>query len=549
MFKEKAKTSLKYYFFFLLPFIFMQTTFAKTSAEKDYITMLSLLDTNTETSIRQYSLYLKAGYQQMSGDYQKALKTYNDLFTIDAPTYVYDGYLRLLSETNQFPAIIKLIDKTQEMFKDNLAIQLIYAQSLLNTDNDEKAEKLLMELKEKHPDNEEIIYYSAAQQEKNNNLEKALNTINSFLEKSNLKSKYFLFYFLKSKIHLKLEQFNLALKAIEKSLQLFPQFDKGWLFKGLLLEQMGQIQEAINGYKQFLNLTGHNPTIEKQLVQLLFSLHRFKEAAAEFKKIKSENPEYFFDLALLEWKAENFNDALIHINKTLEKKPEFIKAKLLKIEILLSLNRHQETLTLMKNWITKSPKDHSAIHTLLLLQKTGIEVQLILEVLEQVNKIYKKQIGILLAMADLYLQTNQYRKALSCYQQVFNSTHNKELKAKMLFQIGFIHFSTNNTSETEKILNSALKETIVYPSTYNLLAYYYANQNKNLNKALEFVEKALKHNPNSPYYLDTKGYILLKQKNYLESVAIFEKAMKYSDNDSIIKEHLKNAQKLNIASP
>lgn len=511
--------------------------------------LLSFIDTTTESKIKHSTLYLKANYFQHSGQFHQALKVYNDLFVLDAPSYVYDGYLRLLSQTNQFAAISVLIDKTQELFKDNLEIQIIYAQSLLNTNRDAQARELLEKLKQKYPGNTQINYYSAAHSEKTNNLQKALNDINTFLEKKPNQAKFFLFYFLKAKILLKMGNYDHALAAIDKSLALVPKFDKGILFKALLLEQAKKIDQAIEWYKKYLQVTKHDPAITKQLVQLLFSQKKFAQAAAQLKKLKNPNPEYYADLALLEWKAKNHQAALTSINKALSKKPFFEKAILLKIEICIALQQHNEIAPIIQKWLVKKPRNNTIIKLLLKLTNHVkiISSDQAIAILQAAQKKHKNLYTIPLALADLCLQKKQYQKAFVCYKKTSELTKNKNLQSKLSFQMGFVQFAMGNRKKATETLDRALNQQIVYPPTYNLMAFMLAqsahNSPQNLTRALNLIDKALATNPQSPYFLDTKAIILEKQGKYCQAIKLFDLALTFAPSDKIIQNHKNHAQK------
>lgn len=126
-----------------------------------------------------------------------------------------------------------------------------------------------------------------------------------------------------------------------------------------------------------------------------------------------------------------------------------------------------------------------------------------------------------------------------------------ELKSKLLFQIGYIYFVTDNQEKIEPILKEAMKYKPTYPSVYNLLAYFYAKNDKNLKEALELCEQALKSDPNCYYYLDTKGYVLLKLGNVKQAMEFFEKALSLSlatmgQQDKVVLDHLKEAKTLKV---
>jgi predicted Zn-dependent protease len=499
---------------------------------------------------KDYFLCMSAYYEYLTGDYKKALFSFKKLLSNqNVPLYAYDGYLKLLFNLNQFQEIVKVKEnKGLEELNNNLDIQIIFALSYLNLNQAEKADKILTQLLEKYPDDEQVAYYATIADIKNNKLKKALQFISKCVKRPAFRSKKFVFYFLESKIYMQLGEPKKALDSINKSLKKYKNFGNGWLLKALLEEQLGSVNAAIEGYEEFLRIVGRDLSVEKQLVSLLFRSNRFRDAADMLRRIGSDSPQYYFDLALVEWKAGNYDSALDSINKSIEKLPDFKRAKTLKIEILLAKNKKQEVLDFLQDWLKSSPQDDSIIHLFLLLKKVNIENNKIIKILETVLKDSPNSIGILSALADLYLEEQNYKKIVTYCKKLVEIVKDDELKSKILFQIGYIYFVTNSAQKVELVLNEAMKYKPTYPSVYNLLAYFYAKTNKNLNKALELCDQALKSDPNCYYYLDTKGYVLLKLGNVKQAIELFEKALALSTStvgraDKIVLEHLQEAKR------
>ncbi|MBD3231633.1 tetratricopeptide repeat protein [Candidatus Dependentiae bacterium] len=501
-------------------------------------------DKNLHPSAKNYFLYLKSTYQHLNGQLLKSLQSFEKLFSMEKPKYAHEGFIRLLYDLNQFEKINKLDKNIKEYFDDNLDIQLIFAESLLNLNQDEQAERLYKKLAQKYPDNEKIAYYSAVSYLKNNKLDKALNFIKSCLNRPSLKSKHFLFHFLASKVHLYKKDIYNAMISIKKSLQLYPEFEKGWLLKALLEEQQGRINEAISGYKKFLDITGEDTAVEKQLIQLLFNSGRFKEAGDILQKMEIDTPEYYCDLALIKWKSNEYKSALENVNKAIEKFPNFIKAKLLKIEILISQNNKKKALQFVQNWLKENPSSLSVIRILIMLRKGGVETTTIINTLEEILSKNQNNKTILAVLADLYLEEKNFDAVLNYCNKLLEKTQDPILQSKLLFQMSYVAFMKGEGDQLEKYLNQAFEKNIIYPSSYNLLAYHYAQNNKKLHEAIRLINIALKKEPKNYYFLDTKGYIYLKMGKIKEAISLFKQAISFAENDEIIQNHLNIAQSL-----
>lgn len=512
----------------------------------DETTTIELVKENTDKK-DLYFLYLLGTYQHASGQAAPALKTYKQLLKSDPSPHAYGDLFQLLADTGQFKTVVTIYESKAPIFDNvlgqDIQVQLTLAQSYLNAGKNADADRIFTKLAAKYPDNDHVAYFSTLAYIKSNDLSKAHKLIDTCLANSALKQKHFLFYFLRSKVLVHQNKLPQALASIETSLKLFPRFDHGWLFKSMLLEQMGRINDAINGYKKFVDLVGGDEDIEKQLIQLLFSQQRFAEALNYLKRVKTRTPEYFFDRALLELKVGSIDKALACADESLKLCPTFTKARLLKMEILLNNKRIDELLAYVHDWIQAYPEDQAAVHGLLLL-KPHVPVERLIQTLQEIEKHRATpQITILAAIADLSAENNDSETALRYYHRVADITKDPELKSKALFHVGYIHFARKEHNKLEQALRTATECSPAYPSALNLLAYHYALTGQHLDEALKLSEQALHEVPDCAYYLDTKGYVLLKRGNYQAAAQLFKQALEQAPHDATILGHLALAQK------
>ena len=98
-----------------------------------------------------YFMVFKANYEHVEGNYQNAFKSYEKLLQSSPSPEMYGRYVRLLFDTKQYQEVVKMIEKTKPVAGADLDLQLIYAQSWLNLNKDDKAEELLSGLSKKFP--------------------------------------------------------------------------------------------------------------------------------------------------------------------------------------------------------------------------------------------------------------------------------------------------------------------------------------------------------------------------------------------------------------
>ncbi|MBY0353981.1 tetratricopeptide repeat protein [Candidatus Babeliales bacterium] len=501
----------------------------------------------SSTKADQYTQFLAANYQYGKGNAQRAMQSFRSILAKKHSPFVYDPFIQLLADTGQFDVIKQLYEKKgkeffKELFKNQHEHALILAQTYAFTGQEDKAEELFQELLKKFPDNPQIAYFTAMSYIKKNNTVKALAFLEQCLKNPALGQKHFLFLFLQSKIYLDQKKYPDALRTIEASIKMFPQFDRGWLVKAMLMEQLGNTKEAIKGYKHFLDLTGSDEQVEKQLVQLLFTEEKFDEAAEYMSRMKDNSPKYFFDLALLHFRAKKYDRAVTAINQALTQEEGFKQAQLLKVEILLADQRPRDAVSFMAGLVAKDPMSQVTLHTFLLLRKTNVPASLLVDALQELVRTHNGNLRLNAALADLHLEAGQNEQALQAYEQVYKLAQHNQFKSQVLFQIGHVHFMNKNVDKARERLLQAINHEPVYPSAYNLLAYVYAEQNDKLEQALKFANKALAKTPDRHDYLDTKGYVLLKLGKNQEAMNVFKRALELAPNDSIIEQHLKQAK-------
>jgi len=491
-----------------------------------------------------YNAYLCASYQHSTGRVHMAYETYKKLLKKHPSPHAYNGFFNFLFDTEQFAALVKIYEAKaaafDKVFGDNVDIQLMLAQSFLSLNQEAKAEKIFTRLGQQNPDNEQVAYFSTVALMKNNQMDKALQIIEASLQKASLKQKHFLFQFLKSKILVHQGKYPQALAAIEKSLEMFPRFNQGILLKAVLLEQLGRVNDAIAGYKNFLDLVGRDLGVEKQLIYLLSKKHD-PEAQKLIKQLQANSPEYHYDQAMEAFEAKDFKKALALFDKALQIAPVFAPARFGKIETLLQMKRVPELLAFMQTLIERNIEDVEMLHTLLILRKTIVPTDKIIQTLQAIERT-KPVVTVLASIADLSVEQNNFTQALMYYDRIATKTNDDGLKSKTYFQMGYVYFVTNQPTKLEGVLQKAVQYKPAYPSAYNLLAYHYAQTNTKLTEALTLIEKALAQAPDCHYYRDTQGCVLYKLGKKDLALSAFKKALEVAPDDAVIKQHLKAAQ-------
>ena len=142
---------------------------------------------------------------------------------------------------------------------------------------------------------------------------------------------------------------------------------------------------------------------------------------------------------------------------------------------------------------------------------------------------------ILYELANFYKLNKNYYKAIKLYRQLLSIEGKNN---KILFMYASCLDKIGNWVEAEKILLRIINNDNNDSYALNYLSYSLAVKKIKLDFALNLIKRALKTEPNNPFFLDTLGWIQFQRKDYNSSVIYLEKAATIETNNAEIIDHL-----------
>jgi len=111
----------------------------------------------------------------------------------------------------------------------------------------------------------------------------------------------------------------------------------------------------------------------------------------------------------------------------------------------------------------------------------------------------------------------------------------------ILFYLAQCYDRLNRKDDAINLMTEAVNLKNDDPVYLNYLGYLMADSGKSLDKAIEYIRKALEAEPENFYYLDSLGWAYFKQSNFKEALALMLKAVEYMEkskkSESVIYEH------------
>ncbi|MGR3178680.1 MAG: tetratricopeptide repeat protein [Candidatus Anammoxibacter sp.] len=149
-----------------------------------------------------------------------------------------------------------------------------------------------------------------------------------------------------------------------------------------------------------------------------------------------------------------------------------------------------------------------------------------------------------ITLGQLLLNQNLERQALTILNSGLLLCKDKTKKRDMHFMLSNVYYELNQFDNVENELKMVLEIDDNLHQANNFLGYLYAERGRNLDKAIDLIQKALDAEPENAAYLDSLGWAYFKKatandkKNKIkEALKILRKAAQMS-NDPEIQEHI-----------
>jgi len=148
---------------------------------------------------------------------------------------------------------------------------------------------------------------------------------------------------------------------------------------------------------------------------------------------------------------------------------------------------------------------------------------------------------ILFALAQFYSAEDKFDEAIAIFAKIKNliqDVQQQTLTAEVYLQYGATCERARRHEEAEKIFEECIE---LHPDAHrvlNYLAYMWAEEGVNLDKAHAYVTRALALKSGDGAYLDTLGWIYYKQKRYRLALKMIQKAAEAIPDDPVICDHM-----------
>ncbi|MBF0297988.1 MAG: tetratricopeptide repeat protein [Oligoflexia bacterium] len=528
-------------------------------------------------------MFLKASWASINGDLHAAmilLKNLHELKPEDS--FITKRYAIELIKNGKITDAQVVLENLIKNFKHN-KIKIVDEKTLLlmagiytALAQKNKARDIYQEVLKKYSNNQDAcIFYakSLSEDEKDRNGKKQAIKI---LEECELKNKdkhekAVLAYY-RGKIALEQKNMALAEKLFVKAMKLDSEYYIPVLALGGIYENGGKIEKAYGVYKEYLSKSSSNSgnsIILNKVVQVLFSLSKYSDIIPYLLTLSRMDPDDLnikVKLAILYTDIANYEEAkkiflellkdvpdsdkiLYYIGAIYEETKEFDKA----IEYLSKVSTESplfedssiQIAQILLNNATKirvkksslSEKKEPTKNTLTIINNDKEKSQQIFInfIDRKVTSYPKLHVALGIIKANYFEALGDNKRAIEITNELrrkegYNSDHD--------YYLSSLYEKDKNYEKSYEILNEILKKDPKNAHAWNFWGYSLLERGVELNKAFEYIKKALALKPDDGYIRDSLGWYYYKTGKLNLALKEIKFARKKVEIDSVISKHL-----------
>ena len=233
---------------------------------------------------------------------------------------------------------------------------------------------------------------------------------------------------------------------------------------------------------------------------------------------------------------------LLYVRLALHLKPDFPSALLLLAEIDQRAGRMDDAVATLQTVDPRSDIRSTADRLAMSIADKAGETDLGLKIGQSAVKAHPEDIDLVLTYADLLRQKSRFPEAIAAYDSALarvSQTSNR--RGLALYHRGIAYQQAHQWPHAETDLLAALQLRPDDPGLLNYLAFSWADQGVNLDRARTMLERAVQLVPDDGAIVDSLGWVMFRAGDFADAVTQLEHAVSLDIGDPVINDHLGDA--------
>jgi len=351
-----------------------------------------------------------------------------------------------------------------------------------------------------------------------------------------------MFNFLLGSAYFEKNDFDLAKPVLAKALEKNPDLIQARLMMADMHFRKGDLNLAEDNIKQVLRqIPNHyNANILMGNIEMANRKNDLAKAIFEdMTELEPDNPSAWYHLGMAHQSEKNYPEALKNYHRALELNPNLMDVFTNLISVHASQKEFKKAADLCDDQLKKVGENPIVISIVMNLKGNLLlsskEVEQGKALLKQSIEKNPAFITPYLTLANVYNSEGKTDEAIALYKTLIEK---RPEQASPHSFVGTLYEKQKKYDLAETHYKKALEIDPNYIPAVNNLAFFYAEHNKELNKALELARQAKERIGNLPAIMDTLGWVYYKKEIYDSAITEFEACVEKEPKNPIFNYHL-----------
>jgi tetratricopeptide (TPR) repeat protein len=497
-------------------------------------------------------LFLKGNMSLLEGDYETAAVLFKHVVTlVPDDEFLQKKFAIALIRTGDLEGSVGVLEKLYSKSKDE-KVGLILAGVYTGVDKEESARKIYKQILVKNPTNEDACIFlgKSMAMAKETNAAIAQLRACSAKDKKNGMYDYYI-----GKIQLDMGLVPKAMESFKSAYNRQPSLGQAVSALGILLEEREQHDAAIKIYEKFLSGQPNDATILTRMVQTLFLKERFAEVipfAERLSDIEPDNLNLKVKLGILYTDAKQYPQAISVFKDLLTAAPASDKILYYLGAIHQEMNDYQLSIEYFNQipsssglYTDSSVQMANMLSTLaqvevLTKEEGGWKNKFLKHVNDKISEFKDMRVEFSVIKAGFYEAVSEYKEAMETMMVVQDE---KSFSTQHKYYLANLYEREKKFAESTSLIMSIIENEPKNAHAWNFLGYSLLVRGEEMEKAFEYIQTALKINPEDGYIRDSLGWYYFKKGDMTKALSELQLALKKVPDDIEILKHLATVHK------
>ncbi len=486
-------------------------------------------------------LFLKGNMSLLEGDYATAAVLFKHLVTlVPDDEFVQRKYAITLIREGDLENAVGVLEKLYKNTKDE-RVGLILAGVYTGLDKEDLSRKIYRNLLVLNPKNEDACIFLGKSLAVSKETTKAISQLKTCSTKDKTNGMYD--YYI-GKIYMDMGKIAEAMESFKLSNKRQPSLAQATNALGMLLEEREDHHSAIQVYKKYLDVNPNDSSILNRMVQVLFLKEKFEDVVPYAERLSDLEPEDLnlkVKLGILYTDSKKYPEAISVFKDLLAAAPKSDKILYYLGVIHQEMNDLQNSIEYFNQipsssgLYTDSSVQMANMLSTLAQSDEELTPKFIKYVNAKIEEFKDMRVEFSVIKAGFYEGEGKYKEAMETMMVIQDE---KNFSNQHKYYLANLYEKEKKYEESTALVMGIIEKEPKNAHAWNFLGYSLLVRGQEIEKAYDYIQKALKINPEDGYIRDSLGWYYFKKGQTSKALKELELAFKRVPDDIEIMKHL-----------